>query len=91
MLGAREERADVRTEVSLAPHGDGVERSAVKGIPPGDGLETAGHDSGQLEGHADGGRAAGGAQDAAEIGGSKLGQALGELNGGQVRVTAGTE
>lgn len=86
-----EEGADALAEDGLAADGDRVEGGAVEGVPHGDELEAAGGDAGELEGHADGGRAARGEEDAVEITRGCLGEATGQGDGGVAGVAARAE
>ena len=91
MLGAGEQRPDILAEQRLAADRDGVQVRAVEGIPHRDRLVPAGGVAGELERHADGGRAAGRKQHLAQIARRQLDQAARQIDSCTIGVAARAE
>ena len=80
MLRTREQGADILAEQRLAADRDRIKVSAVERVPHRDCLVPAGGVAGELERHADGGRAAGGEQHLAGLDRAQLDQPASEID-----------
>jgi len=88
VFAARQQRAEALAEHGFAADRDRIQRGAMKRIPHGNELESAGGNAREFEGHADGGCSARSEQRTLQIARRDFAETFGELDGRLARVTA---